>query len=169
MPFDVIKTIYIIINGAVGLFTTKKIEKHDCLFTILTKYDRGYLLNENHALSNLKNPFGAMAITENVKMLLIDEKEFSELLDDASVESLKGTLNAKTIHLNLIFNKLNIVSATRIKETQDRYLKYNNVPLNDINGVLKTAELQKKLRTFDQKCGLGENALYNKSTATNIG
>ena len=94
-----------------------------------------------------------MAITENVKMLVIEEKEFVDLLDETSIDSLKGTLNAKSIHLNLIFNKLNIVSPERIKEIQNRYLKYNNVPLGDINTVIKNAEHKKKLRIFEKNCG----------------
>lgn len=154
MPNDNITDLYLVVDGSIGVFTTEKLAKFESDFLVLTKYDKCEFVNENFAMSNLKNPYGAMALSDSVKILIIKRDEFMGVVNEETIDLLKGNLSAKSNHLLAIWRKLKHVHSDRVQSLQDRYIKSNNVPLAGILGKLEKAGALKNLRKFDAIVGI---------------
>jgi CRP-like cAMP-binding protein len=154
MPNDNITDLYLVVDGSIGVFTTEKLTNFNSDFLVLTKYDKCEFVNENIAMSNLKNPYGAMALSDSVTILIIKHHDFTAVVNEETIDLLKGNLSAKSNHLLAIWRKLKHVHPDRVQSLQDRYIKSNDVPLAGIRGKLDNAGALKNLRKFDAIVGI---------------
>ena len=79
MPEDALTDVFIITEGAVGVFSRKTIQNVQVPFIMLSKYGENEIINEHSALSTKTNPYGGMVISKKFSALKISAIDFIDM------------------------------------------------------------------------------------------